>query len=87
MVQRRLRSRSLRKIYTKVPGGATVIHRKRRKHKSARCGSCGAVLKGMPHERPSKMRNLAKTKKRPQRPFGGVLCSRCMRMKITDSVR
>ena len=78
----RLRSRSLRKIFRKVPGGRTSLHFKRKKPKGAKCGNCGAVLKGIPRELPYKMRSMAKTKKRPERPYGGVLCSRCMRDEL-----
>ncbi|MBI2656003.1 50S ribosomal protein L34e [Candidatus Woesearchaeota archaeon] len=78
----RLRSRSLRKLFRKVPGGSTHIHYKRRKPKPAHCSGCGAVLKGIPRERPYKMRSMAKTKKRPERPYGGMLCSRCMRLEM-----
>ena len=83
----RLRSRSLRRLYRRVPGGRTNIHYKRKKPKSAKCANCGAVLKGVPRELPYKMRGMAKTKKRPERPFGGVLCSRCMRLEIIKRVR
>lgn len=83
----RLRSRSLRKVFRKVPGGRVSIQYKKRKPKAARCGNCGAVLKGVPRELPYKMRSMAKTKKRSERPFGGILCSRCMRQKIIDKVR
>ena len=83
----RLRSRSLRKVFRKVSGGRTSIHYKRRKPKAAICGNCGAVLKGVPRELPYKIRSMAKTKKRPERPYGGVLCSRCMRQTIIDKIR
>lgn len=83
----KLRSRSLRKIFRKVPGGRTSIHYKRRKHNVAKCSNCGASLKGIPRELPYKMRNLAKTKKRPERPYGGFLCSQCMRQMIVDKTR
>ena len=83
----RLRSRSLRKIFRKVPGGNTHLHFKRRKPKIAKCGNCGAILKGIPRELPFRMRNLPKTKKRPERPFGGVLCSKCMRNEIINKMR
>lgn len=83
----RLRSRSLRKIFRKVPGGRTNLHFKKRKHNVAKCGNCGALLKGTPRELPFKMRSMPKTKKRPERPFGGVLCSRCMRQGIISKVR
>ena len=83
----RLRSRSLRKIFRKVSGGRTSVHFKKRKPKVAKCGSCGAVLKGVPRALPFKMRSMTKTKKRPERPFGGVLCSKCMRKEIINKVR
>ena len=83
----RLRSRSLRKVFRKAPGGRTLTHFKRRKHKLARCGSCGAVLKGIPRELPYRMRNLSKTSKRPSRPYRGELCSRCMRQVIINKFR
>ena len=83
----RLRSRSLRRVFRKVPGGRVSLHYKKRKPKSAKCGSCSAALKGVPRELPYKMRSMAKTKKRPERPYGGVLCSKCMRMKIIENAR
>jgi len=78
----RFKSRSLRQISRKVPGGRTVIHYKYKKPKKAHCAKCKVQLAGVPRERPHKMKNMAKTKKRPQRPFGGVLCSKCMRKEI-----
>lgn len=83
----KLRSRSLRKVFRKVSGGKTNIHFKKRKPKAAKCGNCGALLKGIPRELPFKMRSMAKTKKRPERPYGGVLCSRCMRQTIIEKIR
>ena len=83
----RLRSRSLRKVFRKVPGGRVSLHYKKRKPKAAKCGNCGAALKGVPRELPFKMRSMAKTKKRPERPYGGVLCSRCMRQTIIGKIR
>ena len=83
----RLRSRSLRKVFRKVPGGGVSIHYKKKKPKPARCGNCGAVLKGIPREFPFRMRRMAKTKKRPERPYGGVLCSKCMRIEMINKVR
>ena len=79
--------RNKRMIYVKVPGGRTVIHFQRKKPAKARCGDCGTVLAGVANERPYKMRNLPKTMKRPERPYGGNLCSRCMRKKIIMGVR
>ncbi len=87
MPERFKRSRSLRRLQVKVPGGQTKVHYKRRKPKGAKCGKCSAVLKGIPRERDFKMANLPKTKKRPERPYGGNLCSRCMRTLFVDRAR
>jgi len=81
------RSRSLRRLQIKVPGGRTVMHYRKRKPKNARCGNCGATLKGIAREMPLKMRTLPKTKKRPERPYGGNLCSSCMRSLIVERIR
>lgn len=82
MVKGMFKSRSLRRVSVKTPGSKTVVHYRKRKPAKAKCGSCGADLKGVPRERPYKMHNMPKTAKRPERPFGGVLCSRCMRNEI-----
>lgn len=80
------KSKSLRKVYVKTPK-KVVIHYRRRKPKIAKCGKCGKQLKGVPRELPYKMRGMAKTKKRPERPYGGVLCSKCMRALLKEKLR
>lgn len=79
--------RSRRMIFVKVPGGRTVVHFKERKPKRARCAGCGAVLGGTIRERPYKMANMAKSKKRPSRVYGGYLCTKCVRKKIIEEAR
>lgn len=83
----RHKSRSMRRVYTKLPGSKVVIHYKKRKPSKAVCSECGTALSGVPRERPYKMQTMAKTKKRPSRPYGGVLCSKCMRAKIKEKVK
>ncbi len=78
------KSRTFRRIFKKITGNKVTVRYKKRKPSKARCSNCGAILKGVPRELPTKMKNLAKTKKRPSRPFGGVLCSKCMREKIKE---
>ncbi|MBW2991947.1 50S ribosomal protein L34e [Candidatus Woesearchaeota archaeon] len=83
----KIKSRSLRRVKVKVPGNKSKLHYRKRKPKQAKCADCGKVLHGIPRERSYKMKNMPKTKKRPERPFGGVLCSSCMRKRIKESVR
>jgi len=73
------RSRTLRRLQTKAPGGKTKLHYKERKHKLGRCYVTGQTLKGVLRERPGGMKKFSKSKKRPSRPYGGNLSSRAMR--------
>ena len=81
------RSRTLRRLQVKLPGGRTVWHYTERKPRNATCGKCGALLKGIARERPVKMRNLSKKMKVVERPYGGNLCSKCMRLLIIKKAR
>ncbi len=87
MPTRALRSRSLRKIKVKLPGGAWITHYFRRNPSAASCAECGKPLHGVAKARPAKMKKTPKTKKRPQRPYGGNLCSRCTRKRIREKLK
>ena len=76
-----------RKIFVKTPGSKVKVHFRERKPSKAICGSCKKQLAGVPRERPAKMQNIPKTAKRPERPYGGVLCSKCTRKLIQQQAR
>ncbi|HID80249.1 MAG TPA: 50S ribosomal protein L34e [Ignisphaera sp.] len=80
------RSRSMKRVIRRTPGGRVVIHYERRKNTVMRCGRCGAILNGVPIK-DSERRKLPKTKKRPERMFGGVLCARCLKEILKEAVR
>ncbi len=81
------KSRKKRQLRVKTQKGPSKISYRERKPSAAICGECGTKLKGVPRERPYKMSNMPKTKKRPERPYGGVLCSKCTRRKIIAKIR
>ncbi|MBU2638142.1 MAG: 50S ribosomal protein L34e [Nanoarchaeota archaeon] len=83
----RFRSRTFRRVFVKTPGGVTKLQYRKRKPSKAKCASCGALLAGVPRERPYKMQRMAKTKKRPERKFGGTLCTKCSRVKLKEHAR
>jgi len=87
MVRRMFRSRSLKRTQKKVPGGRTATRYRREKPKISKCGNCGKPLCGVPRLRYSDLRKLPKTKKRPERPYGGNLCSECMREVFREKAR
>ena len=81
------RSRTFRRVYVKTPSGNNKILYKRRKPKAAHCANCGNILHGIPHELPFKMKNIPISQKRPERIFGGNLCSKCTKREIIRMVR
>ena len=87
MVSGKHKSRSMRKVFRRTPGGKTVTAYKKRMPSKAVCAECGKVLSGVPRARPRKMQNMPKTAKRPERPYGGKLCSPCTRKKIISKAR
>jgi large subunit ribosomal protein L34e len=87
MVAGRFKARTYRRVFRRTPGGKVTLHHVRRKPGKATCGGCGAVLKGVPQVRQYRLRNMPKTARRPERPYGGVLCSSCARRKILAGAR
>ena len=87
MPEGKFKSRRFRRVFVKTPGGKTVLHYRKRKPSKAICAIFGTVLAGVPNQRAPKMRNMPKSKKRPERPFGGVLSSRGMRFLLKRKAR
>jgi len=81
------KSRSQRKVFVKLPGGSTKMTRKPRKPSAAKCAACGGVLTGTPRLKDMEMAKLSKTQRRPERPYGGNLCSKCSKRKIISENR
>ncbi|MBU1111837.1 MAG: 50S ribosomal protein L34e [archaeon] len=81
------KSRTLRRVFVKTPSGKNVLHYRKRKPSRAHCGACGAILTTVPRELPAKMANIPKSKKRPERPYGGLLCTKCLRMMMKERAR
>ena len=86
MVRRSLRVRSLRKIYVKVSKGVK-IHFKERPAQLPKCSSCKTVLKGIKKLKSRDYKNISKSEKKVNRPYGGNLCFKCLRAKIKSLVR
>ncbi|NOX71994.1 MAG: 50S ribosomal protein L34e [Candidatus Micrarchaeota archaeon] len=77
-----LRSTSWIKKKLTTPGGKKVTHYLKRKNSAAKCAVCGKTLNAVPKMAPDKLKKLPKTKKRPERPYGGNLCHKCLKEKL-----
>ncbi|RBQ23236.1 50S ribosomal protein L34e [Candidatus Methanobinarius endosymbioticus] len=87
MPELRYRSRSYKRINKNTPGGQNVLKYKKKKPSKHICAECGATLHGVPRGRSYEIGKLSKTKKRPNRPFGGYLCSKCARDHFKAEIR
>ncbi|MFP4111648.1 MAG: 50S ribosomal protein L34e [Candidatus Woesearchaeota archaeon] len=87
MVQGRLKSRTFRRVKKVTPGARNVTHYEKRKPGKATCPVTGQELHGVPRDKPSKIKNMAKSEKRPERPYGGVLSSKAMREVMKERAR
>jgi large subunit ribosomal protein L34e len=79
-----------RKSTTRVratPKGHPTYKLKSHKQAKARCAICGNLLGGVPNLAHSGMAKLAKTEKRPERMYGGILCHSCLAGIIKDKMR
>ena len=81
------RSRSLRKVFKKLPGGRLGIHYERKRPKRAHCASCGRALHGVPRGLPYEFKHISKTQRRPERIYGGVMCGNCTRDILISNAR
>lgn len=74
-------------MFVKLPGNSVKVHYRKRKPGKAVCAKYGTPLPGVPRERPFIMRQMGTTKKRPERPYGGVLSSKAMREVMKNKAR
>ncbi|MHA1715317.1 MAG: 50S ribosomal protein L34e [Promethearchaeota archaeon] len=86
MPQRRLRSRSIKRRSIVTPGGTNKIHYRRPNPGFARCASCGNIMSSVPRRSRSKMRKIPKSSRRPNRPYGGYLCPRCIQQQVKNKI-
>lgn len=77
----------IKKIRVRLPSGRNVIKIKKEKPKAAACAVCKKPLHGVPRKDPVQLRKLAKTERRPERAYGGYLCSACSRELLREKLR
>jgi len=80
------KSRTLRRLHVRTPK-RTVLAYAKRKHSRPHCANCGQILPGVATGRKNELMKLSKTERRPERPFAGMLCSKCMRVRIKAAIK
>lgn len=65
----------------------TILREKRRKIKFAKCAICKKPLHGTKRLEVNELKKLSKSEKRPERPYGGYLCSECAKELFKQKAR
>jgi large subunit ribosomal protein L34e len=82
-----LRSRSKKRHRLRLPGGRNEIRYRRGRTNSSSCLRCGQELSGVPRLKPSRIRKLAGSTRRPERMYGGQMCPTCLRNLLKQATR
>ncbi|MCH8906108.1 MAG: 50S ribosomal protein L34e [Candidatus Heimdallarchaeota archaeon] len=85
MVRKSLRS-GKRKL-VKTPGGRYYLKRIKKKPKYHHCATCTRKTLGMPRGTRVEIRRLSISQRTPSRPYGGQLCSPCLRRLMISKHR
>jgi large subunit ribosomal protein L34e len=76
------KSKSKQKIYKKTPGTNLNIHFRKSNPKSHHCGISGAILNGIPKKTAIRFNKLSKSKKRPNRKYGGTYSHQVVKSRL-----
>ncbi|MEM4481166.1 MAG: 50S ribosomal protein L34e [Desulfurococcaceae archaeon] len=87
MTARAYKPRTSRIALKRTPSGALSAHYEGEKPDRAKCAICGKELQGVPALRSSQVSKLAKTEKRPERPYGGMICHQCLKRGLKEASR
>ncbi|NVM30782.1 MAG: 50S ribosomal protein L34e [Candidatus Helarchaeota archaeon] len=83
----RYRSRSKKRKNITTPGKVTKIHYEKHGTSQNKCAECGNPIKSTPRLRGPNIHKVSKSKRRPNRKYGGYYCPTCLRSKIKKAVR
>ncbi|MEM2024852.1 MAG: 50S ribosomal protein L34e [Desulfurococcaceae archaeon] len=87
MTARAYSPRGSRTALKRSPSGALSAHYEGEKPDRAKCAICGKELQGVPALGSSQINKLAKTEKRPERPYGGTTCHQCLKRGLKEASR
>jgi len=77
------RTRKLRRVSVRTPGGRVAVHYENKPSGFRRCAWCGKTLPGIIRESLAK---APKSEKRISRWFGGYLCHKCLESSLKYAV-
>jgi len=77
----------MKKVTRRTVTGKNVIVYRKGRIAAAVCSNCGRELHGIPRLTKLQLGKLSKSEKRPNRKFGGYLCSKCTKEFLRNAAR
>jgi large subunit ribosomal protein L34e len=74
-------------VSVRLPGGGRRVHYRPGVCALPRCSVCGRPLTGLPRVSEFGMTRLSGVERRVSRPFGGQICSDCVKRGLVRTVR
>ena len=80
------KSKSKNKVFRKTPGTLLKVHLEKRNPKGQFCGISGAILNGIPKKTATEFNKLSKSKKRPNRKYGGTFSHKVVKDHLEKAI-
>lgn len=80
------KSNSKKRVFRKTPGTNIHVHLEKNNPKGHFCGISGAILNGIPKKTASEFNKMSKSKKRPNRKFGGTYSHKIVKTSLERSI-
>ncbi len=77
----------MKKVKIRSPSGNAMLRRRRERVAAAKCANCKSPLHGLQRKTQSGFKKLSLSERRPERPYGGCLCSNCSRDIFRERAR
>lgn len=87
MLRPKYRTRSQRGVSVTTPSGRPRIHFSEKRRKSSLCAICKRALSSVVRSSLSTQCKRLKTEKRPERIYGEIACSSCLKDLLKEAIR
>ena len=86
MTKTSFKSNSKKRVFRKTPGTNLKVHLEKSNPKGHFCGKSGAKLNGIPKKTVNEFNKLSKSKKRPNRKYGGTYSHKVVKTQLERAI-
>ncbi len=86
MTKTSFKSNSKRRVFRRTPGTRLNVHLEKNNPSGHYCGRSGAILNGIPKKSATEFNKLSKSKKRPNRKYGGTYSHKVVKTQLERAI-